>query len=177
MAAKLPDDPKKLKSLCERYQKQVKELTQKCERENLNWGMEEYYLTQKIRDFEKLCENNDIGFEIVNELDKKRRHLPSAKKEPVTEEQFLSVFTHYYPHAYIHNVDDEDFDDIWVRAKGYWEADRILYSRSDKEIRMWRTKGQYDYHFKSIEEFEFWLSRALFRDREFERECESTTPD
>lgn len=38
MAVKLPDDPKKLKALCERYQKQVKELTQKCERENLDWG-------------------------------------------------------------------------------------------------------------------------------------------
>lgn len=70
MAVKLPDDPKQLKSLCERYQKQVKDLTQKCERENLNWGMEEYYLTQKIRDFEKLCENNKIDFSIVNELDK-----------------------------------------------------------------------------------------------------------
>ncbi len=72
MAVKLPDDPKKLSSLCERYQKQVKALTQKCERENLDWGMEEYYLTQKIRDFEKLCENNKIDFDIVNELDKKR---------------------------------------------------------------------------------------------------------
>ena len=45
MAVKLPDDPKKLKALCERYQKQVNDLTQKCERENLDWGMEEYYLT------------------------------------------------------------------------------------------------------------------------------------
>ena len=33
MAVKLPDDLKKLKALCERYQKQVKDLTQKCERE------------------------------------------------------------------------------------------------------------------------------------------------
>ena len=112
MAVKLPDDPKKLKSLCERYQKQVKELTQKCERENLDWGMEEYYLTQKIRDFEKLCENNKIDFGIVNELDKKRRHLPSATKEPVTEEQFLSVFAHYYQHAHVYNVDDGDADNI-----------------------------------------------------------------
>ena len=31
MAVKLPDDSKKLTSLCERYQKQVKDLTQKCE--------------------------------------------------------------------------------------------------------------------------------------------------
>lgn len=170
MAVKLPDDPKQLKSLCERYQKQVKELTQKCERENLDWGMEEYYLNQKIRDFEKLCENNNIDFSLVNAIDGKRRHLPVPKKEPVTEEQFRSVFSHYYPHAYIHNVDDEDFDDIWVRAKGYWETDRILYSRSDKEIRMWRTRGGYDYHFYSIKEFEEWLARAHSNGREFEGE-------
>lgn len=73
MAVTLPDDPKKLKSLCERYQTQLQELTQKLERENLDRGMEEYYLTQKILDFEALCENNKIDFSIVNELDKKRR--------------------------------------------------------------------------------------------------------
>ena len=32
MAVKLPDDPKQLKSLCERYQKQVKELRSANER-------------------------------------------------------------------------------------------------------------------------------------------------
>lgn len=155
MAVKLPDDPKKLASLCERYQKQVKALTQKCERENLDWGMEEYYLTQKIRDFEKLCENNKIDFDIVNELDKKRRHLPSATKEPVTEEQFLSVFAHYYPDAHVYNViDDGNTDDIWARTLGNTEIERVLYSRSDKEIRTWRNHGLFDYHFSSIKEFE-----------------------
>lgn len=130
MAVTLPDDPKQLKSLCERYQKQVKELTQKCERENLNWGMEKYYLTQKIRDFEKLCENNKIDFSIVNELDKKRRRLPSAKKEPVTEEQFLSVFARYYPHAHVYNaIDDGNADDIWVRTLGNTETDRKHITR------------------------------------------------
>lgn len=155
MAVKLPDDPKKLASLCERYQKQVKALTQKCERENLDWGMEEYYLTQKIRDFEKLCENNKIDFDIVNELDKKRRHLPSATKEPVTEEQFLSVFAHYYPDAHVYNViDDGNTDDIWARTLGNTEIERVLYSRSAKEIRTWRNHGLFDYHFGSIKEFE-----------------------
>lgn len=155
MAVKLPDDPKKLSSLCERYQKQVKALTQKCERENLDWGMEEYYLTQKIRDFEKLCENNKIDFDIVNELDKKRRHLPSATKEPVTEEQFLSVFAHYYPDAHVYNViDDGNTDDIWARTLGNTEIERVLYSRSAKEIRTWRNHGLFDYHFSSIKEFE-----------------------
>lgn len=154
MAVKLPDDPKKLKALCERYQKQVKDLTQKCERENLDWGMEEYYLTQKISDFEKLCENNKIDFSIVNELDKKRRHLPSAKKEPVTEEQFLSVFAHYYPNAHVYNVVDGNADDIWARPLGNTEIERVLYSRSAKEIRTWRNHGLFDYHFSSIKEFE-----------------------
>lgn len=155
MAVKLPDDPKKLKSLCERYQKQVNDLTQKCERENLDWGMEEYYLTQKISDFEKLCENNKIDFSIVNELDKKRRHLPSATKEPVTEEQFLSVFAHYYPDAHVYNViDDGNTDDIWARTLGNTEIERVLYSRSAKEIRTWRNHGLFDYHFSSIKEFE-----------------------
>lgn len=154
MAAKLPDDPKKLKALCERYQKQVKDLTQKCERENLDWGMEEYYLTQKISDFEKLCENNKIDFSIVNELDKKRRHLPSAKKEPVTEEQFLSVFAHYYPDAHVYNVVDGNAYDIWARTLGNTEIERVLYSRSAKEIRTWRNHGLFDYHFSSIKEFE-----------------------
>lgn len=155
MAVKLPDDPKKLKALCERYQKQVKDLTQKCERENLDWGMEEYYLTQKISDFEKLCENNKIDFSIVNELDKKRRHLPSAKKEPVTEEQFLSVFAHYYPDAHVYNViDDGNTDDIWARTLGNTEIERVLYSRSAKEIRTWRNHGLFDSHFSSIKEFE-----------------------
>lgn len=155
MAVKLPDDPKKLASLCERYQKQVKALTQKCERENLDWGMEEYYLTQKIRDFEKLCENNKIDFDIVNELDKKRRHLPSATNEPVTEEQFLSVFAHYYPDAHVYNViDDGNTDDIWARTLGNTEIERVLYSRSAKEIRTWRNHGLFDYHFSSIKEFE-----------------------
>ena len=171
MAVKLPDDPKKLKSLCERYQKQVKELTQKCERENLDWGMEEYYLTQKIRDFEKLCENNKIDFGIVNELDKKRRHLPSATKEPVTEEQFLSVFAHYYPHAHVYNVDDGDADNIWARTLGNTETERVLYIRSAKEIRTWRNYGIFDYHFGSINEFEDWLAKAHVRGIEFE--CES----
>ena len=173
MAVKLPDDQKKLKSLCEKYQKQVKELTQKCERENLAWGMEEYYLTQKIRDFEKLCENNKIDYSIVNELDKKRRHLPSEHKAPVTEEQFLSVFAHYYPDAQVYNaIDDGNADNIWARTLGNTETERVLYSRSAKEIRTWRNHGLFDYHFSSIKEFEDWLAKARARGIEFERESD-----
>lgn len=73
MAIKIPKDPNKVKTLCYKYQKQLKELTQKCEKDSLNWGMEEYYLTQKIRDFEALCKQNNVDFTIVNERDAKRR--------------------------------------------------------------------------------------------------------
>lgn len=73
MAVKMPKDPNKVKTLCYKYQKQLKELTQKCEKEILKWGMEEYYLTQKIRDFEALCKQNNVDFTIVNERDAKRR--------------------------------------------------------------------------------------------------------
>lgn len=73
MAIKMPKDPNKVNTLCYKYQKQLKELTQKCEKESLKWGMEEYYLTQKIRDFEALCKQNNVDFTIVNERDAKRR--------------------------------------------------------------------------------------------------------
>lgn len=70
---KLPDDMTRLKALCEKYRTQLKELTQKIERDTLKAGMEEYYLTAKIRDFEELCRQNGIDFGIVDELDRKRR--------------------------------------------------------------------------------------------------------
>lgn len=73
MAIKIPKDPGKVRALCCKYQQQLKELTQKCEKEHLNWGMEEYYLTQKICDFEALCKKNNVDFTIVNERDINRR--------------------------------------------------------------------------------------------------------
>lgn len=74
MAVKIPKNPDKVKTLCYKYQKQLKELTQKCDRERLERGMEGYYLSEKIRDFEALCKQNNIDFTIVNERDAKRRH-------------------------------------------------------------------------------------------------------
>lgn len=53
--------------------KQFRELTQKCDRESLKAGMEEYYLNQKIADFEALCKQNGVDFAIVNERDAHRR--------------------------------------------------------------------------------------------------------
>ena len=73
MAVKIPNNSDKVKTLCYKYQRQLKELTQKCNRERLEWGMEEYYLTQKIMDFEALCKQNNVDFTIVTERDAKRR--------------------------------------------------------------------------------------------------------
>ena len=73
MAIKIPDNIDQLKALCGKYQKQLMELTQKCDRESLKAGMEEYYLNQKIADFESLCKQNGVDFSIVNERDAHRR--------------------------------------------------------------------------------------------------------
>ena len=73
MAIKIPNNLDAVKTLCRKYQVQLKELTQKCEREHREHGMEEYYLSQKILDFETLCNKNNIDFVIVNERDAKRR--------------------------------------------------------------------------------------------------------
>lgn len=73
MAIKMPKDPDKVKTLCYKYQQQLKALTQKYEQDRLKREMEEYYLTQKICDFEALCKKNNVDFSIVNERDAKRR--------------------------------------------------------------------------------------------------------
>lgn len=73
MAIKIPEDPNKVKTLCYKYQHQLKELTKKYEKERLNWDMEDYYHTQKICDFEALCKQNNVDFTIVNERDANRR--------------------------------------------------------------------------------------------------------
>lgn len=73
MAIKMPKDPDKVKTLCYKYQRQLKALTQKYEQDRLKREMEEYYLTQKIWDFEALCKKNNVDFSIVNERDAKRR--------------------------------------------------------------------------------------------------------
>ena len=101
----------------------------------------------------------------------KEYHL-DPKKELVTEKQFLQTFKKVYPNVRVHyGVEDygvEDYDEIWVCAVGYWDANRILYSPTNQEIRMWRNYGRYDYRFKSITEFEDWLINARNHERQFE---------
>lgn len=79
MAVKIPNSIEKLKVLCYKYQKQLKELTQKLERESLQRGMEEYYHEQKIMDFEALCMKHGIDYAIINERDEKRRKQKTKK--------------------------------------------------------------------------------------------------
>ena len=94
-------------------------------------------------------------------------HL-DPKKEKITERQFVDTFKKVYPNVRLYGLDDEEVNDIWARAVGYWDADRILYSRSNEEVRMWRNYGRYDYHFKSLYEFHKWLENAKSHEREFE---------
>lgn len=61
-----------------------------------------------------------------------------------------------------------------IRGIGYWEADRVLYSRSDKNIRMWRNFGGYDRHFKNLAVFKEWLKNAHANKRKFEETSEAT---
>ena len=93
-------------------------------------------------------------------------HL-EPRKEKITEQQFVETFKKFYPKVMLNHLDD-DYDDVWVSAKGFWDASRILYNRPDQDIRMWRNYGRYDYHFKSLVEFEKWLENAKTHDREFE---------
>ena len=90
------------------------------------------------------------------------------RKETITKQQFVDTFKKFYPNVLINHLDDEGCDDIWVVAIGYWDASRILYSRSNQSIRMWRNYGRYDYHFKSLKEFENWLEIAHSHERKFE---------
>ena len=93
-------------------------------------------------------------------------HL-EPRKEKITEQQFVETFKKFYPEVMLNHLDD-DYDDVWVAAKGYWDASRILYNRPNQDIRMWRNYGRYDYHFKSLAEFEKWLENAKSYEREFE---------
>lgn len=90
------------------------------------------------------------------------------KKEIITERQFVDIFTKVYPNVRLYGLDDEEGNDIWASAVGYWDADRILFSRADEEVRMWRNYGRFDYRFKSAKEFEDWLTNARNHERQFE---------
>lgn len=86
----------------------------------------------------------------------------------ISEEEFVEAVKELYPNALFHLLDDKDSDDVWIRGIGYWEADRVLYSRSDKNIRMWRNFGGFDRHFKNLNVFKAWLKNAHANKHKFE---------
>lgn len=92
----------------------------------------------------------------------------NPKKEIITERQFVDIFKKVYPDVRLYGLDDEVGNDIWASAVGYWDANRILFSRADEEVRMWRNYGRWDYRFKSAKEFKDWLTNARSHEREFE---------
>ncbi len=97
----------------------------------------------------------------------------AKKRSGISEEEFVEAVKELYPNALFHSLDDKEFDDVWIRGIGYWEADRVLYSRSDKNIRMWRNFGRYDRHFKSLAVFKEWLKSAHANNRKFEEAPEA----
>ena len=96
------------------------------------------------------------------------------KHAGISEKEFVEAVRELYPNALFHQLDEKDFDDVWIRGIGYWEADRVLYSRSDMNIRMWRNFGGYDRHFKNLAVFKEWLKNAHTNNRKFEETSEAT---
>jgi hypothetical protein len=86
----------------------------------------------------------------------------------ISEKEFVEAVRELYPNALFHQLDEKDFDDVWIRGIGYWEADRVLYSRSDRNIRMWRNFGGWDRHFKNLAVFKAWLKNAHANSCKFE---------
>ena len=97
-----------------------------------------------------------------------REYRLDPQKEIITERQFVDIFKKVYPDVRLYGLDDEEGNDIWASAVGYWDANRILFSRADEEVRMWRNYGRWDYRFKSAKEFEDWLEIAHSHERKFE---------
>lgn len=98
----------------------------------------------------------------------------AKKSVGISEKEFVEAVRELYPNALFHQLDEKDFDDVWIRGIGYWEADRVLYSRSDKNIRMWRNFGRFDRHFKNLAAFKEWLKSAHANNRKFEEISEAT---
>lgn len=97
----------------------------------------------------------------------------AKKRVGISEKEFVEAVKELYPNALFHQLDDKDYDDVWIRGIGYWEADRVLYSRSDRNIRMWRNFGGWDRHFKNLAAFKEWLKNAHANNRKFEETSEA----
>lgn len=91
----------------------------------------------------------------------------------MVEAAFREILKSHFPRIKFHG--DKKDDDICVRAGGYWECERLFYNRSTEQIRMWRWKGQCDYHFTSDDEFIHWLVKHVNAGHKFE-EIEKPKP-
>lgn len=86
----------------------------------------------------------------------------------MTEQAFRYILTKHYPGIKFHG--DKDNDDVWVIPIGNWGVDRVLFSKSEKHARMWRTHDC-DYHFsKNTLEFERWVEAQSEKGNLFETE-------
>lgn len=86
----------------------------------------------------------------------------------MTEKAFRYILTKHYPGIKFHG--DTGNDDVWVIPIGNWSVDRVLFSRSGKHARMWRTHAC-DYHFaKNTIEFERWVEKQSEKGNLFETE-------
>lgn len=102
-----------------------------------------------------------------------KKERMAKKRLGISENEFVEAVRELYPNALFHQLDEKDFDDVWIRGIGYWEADRVLYSRSDRNIRMWRNFGGCDRHFKNLNVFKEWLKNAHANNRKFEETSEA----
>lgn len=85
----------------------------------------------------------------------------------MTEKAFRYILTKHYPNIKFH--EETNCDDIWVIPIGNWGVDRVLFSKSEKHARMWRTHSC-DYHFsKNTIEFERWVEEQAEKGNKFEQ--------
>ena len=85
----------------------------------------------------------------------------------MTEQAFRYILTKHYPNIKFHG--ETDSDDIRVIPVGNWGVDRVLFSKSEKHDRMWRTHSC-DYHFsKNTIEFERWVEEQAEKGNKFEQ--------
>ena len=57
----------------QKYKRKLAELTRAYGEYRNKTDMKIYFLEEKIKDFERLCKNNNIDYSLIDKLDSKRR--------------------------------------------------------------------------------------------------------
>lgn len=84
----------------------------------------------------------------------------------MTEQAFRFILTKHYPNIKIYAI--KGYDDIWVIPVGNWGVDRVLFNKTAKHARLWKTHGS-DYHFSNNTiEFERWVEEQAEKNNQFE---------